>query len=90
MKYATPEKLRLTFFLQKIRNLFLPCSLYGIDISPQKLYKMKTNKYLTALLSLLLLAATAISLVSCNKDDDPKESDINNVNNNDNPDTPSG
>ena len=39
-----------------------------------------------ALLSLLLLAATAISLASCNKDDDPKESDNNNVN----PDNHSG
>ena len=48
---------------------------------------MKTNKFITALLSLLLLAATAISLSSCNKDDDPKESENNNVNNND---TPSG
>ena len=51
---------------------------------------MKTNKYLTALLSLLLLAATAISLASCNKDDDPKESENNNVNPENNPDTPSG
>ncbi len=51
---------------------------------------MKTNKFYTALLSILLLAATAISLASCNKDDDPKESDINNVNNNDTPENPSG
>ena len=34
---------------------------------------MKTNKFITALLSLLLLAATAISLASCNKDDDPED-----------------
>ena len=37
------------------------------------------------MLSLLLLAATAISLASCSKDDAPKESDNNNGNNNDNP-----
>jgi len=41
---------------------------------------MRTNKFITALLSLLLLAATAISLASCNKDDDPKESENNNAN----------
>ena len=35
---------------------------------------LKTTKFYTALLSLLLLAATAISLASCNKDDDHKES----------------
>jgi len=52
--------------------------------------EMKTNKFITALLSLLLLAATAISLASCSKDDDSKESDNNNVNNNDTPDNPSG